>query len=69
MDPIRDATVTLLLRMCSHEYETGLFAFNGPASDVRFVAVGSRRTPLIRLTLTHQKLRLAVCEEDLQGFT
>ena len=40
-----------------------------PASDVRSVAVGSRRTPPIRLTLTHQKLPLAVCKEDVQGFT
>ena len=37
-----------LPRMYSREYETGLFAFDGPASDVRFIAVGTRLRPNLK---------------------
>ncbi|MBR3316560.1 MAG: hypothetical protein IKG21_01900 [Atopobiaceae bacterium] len=48
IDSIQDATVASLPRMYSIEYETGLFAFDGAASDDRFVAVGSRLRPNLK---------------------
>ncbi len=48
IDPVEDARLAPLPRMYSREYETGLFAFDGPASDVRFVAVGTRLRPNLK---------------------
>lgn len=48
IDPIQDSMVAQLPRIYSLEYETGLFAFNGTASDEKFVAIGSRLRPNLK---------------------
>ena len=45
IDPIEDVRVEPLPRMYSRELEVGVFALNGAASGVRFVAVGSKSRP------------------------
>lgn len=49
IDPIDDAASALLPRMYSRDYETGTFALNGTASNVQFVAVGSKLRPNLKL--------------------
>ena len=49
VDPVDGAEIPLLLRMYAREFETGVFALGGIASDVRFVAVGSRVRPDLRM--------------------
>ena len=48
INPVEDVRVAPLPRMYSRKYETGVFALNGTASDVRFVAVGSKSRPDLR---------------------
>ena len=49
VDPVGDAEVPPLPRMYTRELETGTFALNGIASNVRFVAVGSRARPDLKM--------------------
>lgn len=49
VDPVGGADVPPLPRMYARVLETGTFALNGIASDVRFVAVGSRARPDLKM--------------------
>ena len=49
VDPVEGAKVPLLPRMYAHGLETGTFALGGVTSDVRFVAVGSRARPDLKM--------------------
>ncbi|MBR3159612.1 MAG: hypothetical protein IKF14_10995 [Atopobiaceae bacterium] len=48
IDPVEDAAPALLPRMYSLEYETGMFEFDGLASDTRFIAIGSKLRPNLK---------------------
>ena len=49
VDPIEDVKAPLMPRLYAREFETGVYALNGIASDVRFVAVGSRARPDLKM--------------------
>ncbi len=49
VDPVGDAEVPPLPRMYTRELEAGAFVLNGIASNVRFVAVGSRARPDLKM--------------------
>lgn len=49
VDPVDGMEVPLLPRMYARGFETGAFVFNGIALDVRFVAVGSRARPDLKM--------------------
>lgn len=49
VDPIEDVKVPPMPRLYAREFETGMFALNGVVSDVRFVAVGSRARPDLKM--------------------
>lgn len=49
VDPVEDVKAPLMPRLYARKFETGVFALNGIASDVRFVAVGSRARPDLKM--------------------
>ena len=49
IEPADGVEVPLLPRMYARAFDTGAFALNGIASDVRFVAVGSRARPDLKM--------------------
>lgn len=49
IDSVTDVRVPSLPRMYAREFETGTFALNGAASDLRFVVIGSRTRPDLKL--------------------
>ena len=49
VDPVEELERPPLPRMYARAFEVGTFAFNGAASDVRFVAIGSRTRPDLKM--------------------